>query len=278
VVADGIIATNHHVLEEIYKCPRPPDYPEDLWPAQAILFYDVPGKGIAEVPLEIKGAGEIEHDVKGVYYGPDRPDLAFIQVHMRGLPTLKINDDPNLIEEGNRVATAGFPMGSDALMAPGYLHQINTMLQEGIVSAVLPFPCKKPHAFIANIMIQGGGSGSPVFNASSPDIVGMIYAGLDNPHLTPRTKDLASHRHIYQMPTAFAYVVPAHIIKRALEGASKIPALQLLEDAPELENLIEGADFLNMNPTQKAKLWDPKVITETAREQSKPKVTKIKNT
>jgi len=31
------------------------------------------------------------------------------------------------LEEGLEVATAGYPMGTDALTAPGYLHQVTPM-------------------------------------------------------------------------------------------------------------------------------------------------------
>ena len=77
---------------------------------------------------------------------PAGPDLAFVPVKARGLPAVAL-DGPEAIDEGTEVATAGFPMGTDALMAPGWIHQVTPTLQRGIISAVLPFPCPTPHAY-----------------------------------------------------------------------------------------------------------------------------------
>jgi hypothetical protein len=43
--------------------------------------------------------------------------LAFVRVKVRGLPVVSL--DAEIVEEGREVGTAGFPMGTDSLTAPG---------------------------------------------------------------------------------------------------------------------------------------------------------------
>jgi hypothetical protein len=116
------------------------------------------------------------------------------------------------------IATAGFPMGTDALSAPGWIHQMTPTLQRGIVSAVLPFTCNTPHGFAINVMTQGGASGSPVFYPNTGEVAGVLYGGLFDIGLT-KGKDL------YKVPTNISYVVPSHYIKRILTTALQEPAL-----------------------------------------------------
>jgi hypothetical protein len=141
---DGIIATNAHVLHAFRSAFAPPDAPQDDWPVVCIMLKLI-DQGMVEIPLEILGAVGLRQVMPegAFYYGPrGGPDLAFVQVKARGLPTVAL--DASVIEEGTEVATAGFPMGTDALLAPGWIHQVTPTLQRGIISAVLPFPCPTP--------------------------------------------------------------------------------------------------------------------------------------
>jgi len=156
---DGLIATNAHVISAFRDIKSPPDTSQKEWPASCIMLRPL-GLGMVGIPLEIIGAMSLTQIIpKGVpYYGPPNgPDLAFIQVKARGLPAVKLYGG-EVIEEGTEVATAGFPMGIDALMSPGWMHQLTPTLQRGIVSAVLPFPGPTPHAYAVNVMVQGGAS------------------------------------------------------------------------------------------------------------------------
>jgi hypothetical protein len=83
-----------------------------------------------EIPLEILGAIGLRQVIPpgAAYYGPPQgPDLAFIHVKATGLPAVRLHDLRG-IEEGVEVATAGFPMGTDALTAPGWVHQMTPTL------------------------------------------------------------------------------------------------------------------------------------------------------
>ncbi|GDY10674.1 hypothetical protein LBMAG52_41620 [Planctomycetia bacterium] len=173
---------------------------------------------------------------EGNFYG-EKPDLGFLHVDMRGLPSLKIADDLENVTPGHKVATLGFPMGTDALRAPGYIHQLCPTLQEGIVSAVLPFPCRTPHALMLNLMSQGGASGSPIFLPNSPDVIGVLYAGLHETY----TAEIQGIQVPYQVPTTFTYCVAGHFLHAFLKDARSRPELRLADDSPHFDELLKTA-------------------------------------
>jgi S1-C subfamily serine protease len=240
VNAEGIIATNAHVAKAFSRVFRPPEAPKTEWPVRAILFHMCP-EGMLEVPLEILGVAQIsKFGHPQFYYGPkEGPDIAFVHVGVRGLPQVTLDAETPLIE-GMDVATAGFPMGTDALTAPGWLHQLTPTLQRGIISAVLPFTSPKPHAFSVDIMTQGGASGSPVFLCETGAVIGVLYAGLHDIDLTLAKKDP------YRLPTNISYVVPAHYISWSLAEAMKVPGMQLKQDSPTLEDMLAVCERRNV--------------------------------
>lgn len=157
IVDDGLIATNDHIVKIIDSQPKPPNVPQDEWPVMCIMFVEMNECDFAMIPLNILGKMVVtSHDPKGVWYGEKTPDLGFIRVKAKGLPILPLNTDWNILQEGMELATAGFPMGRNTLTAPGYLHHFGPTLQTGVLSALLPFPRSRPHAFIINVVSQGG--------------------------------------------------------------------------------------------------------------------------
>jgi len=234
---DGIIVTNDHVVRAFGKVFRPPESRDDDWPVYAILLHAIPA-GQLQIPLEILGAAVISEFTPGnIYYGPPSPDVAFVHVKVRELTPIRISDLDD-ISEGAEVATAGFPMGTDALTAPGYLHQITPTLQRGIVSAVLPFASTRPHAFTINVMTQGGASGSPVFDSSSGEVLGVLYAGLNDLGLT-EAKDL------YRQPTNISYVVPSHYVRYLLAKIGERSDIASPRDAQTIEEMIRTKEVVN---------------------------------
>jgi trypsin-like peptidase len=150
VSEDGIIVTNDHVARAFRKQQRPPDADKGDWGVFALLLHPIP-EGQVEIPLQVIGVAPYGEFVKQPEAdGASRPDVAFVQVKARGLPFLTVSRDYGLVE-GSELATAGFPMGADALTAPGYVHQVCPTLQSGIISAILPFACPRPHAFTINV-------------------------------------------------------------------------------------------------------------------------------
>ena len=234
---DGLIATNDHVVKSINKLWKPPDLPKDDWSIEAILF-KLTEKGSLEVSLKVLGVFQISQFIPGsVYYGPKIPDIAFIRVKAKGLPALEIGNSTQL-EEGLEVATAGYPMGTDALAAPGYLHQVTPTLQTGIISAILPFACPNPHSFTINIMTQGGASGSPVFIPNTGKVIGILYAGLNDFARTVK-KD------IYKIPTCISYVVPSHFLISSLKNIEDNPQVKLPRDTKSIDELIKSTKIVD---------------------------------
>ena len=277
VIDDGIVVTNDHVVKVIPKLPKPPDCPPDLWPVVCYLWHFLPEKGLAAIPLEVLGVfgiSDVEHG--RVYYGPPKPDVAFVHVKMRNLPKANVKYDLKEIKEGREVATAGFPMGVLTLMAPGYMHQFTPTLQKGIISAVLPFQCNTPHALMINIMVQGGASGSPVFLPESGDVIGVLYGGLEEkrkvksalPRKSGKQIELPEpslHSHIFSSPTNIGYVVPAHYIEKMLQSVKSDANLQFPDDTITLEEYVKRAKHIERKPGEPAPLevWEPESISRT---------------
>ncbi len=138
-------------------------------------------------------------------------------------------------------------MGTDALMAPGWIHQLTPTLQRGIVSAVLPFPCSTPHAYSVNVMVQGGASGSSVFLCDTGAVVGVLYAGLNDYALTLKNKDL------HLVPTNISYVVPSHYLTKSLEAFLKMENMRPPSDAKSIDEMLKNAEFRNF--LEKGRDW-----------------------
>jgi S1-C subfamily serine protease len=217
--ADGIIFTNNHVIQAIKKLSRLKSMGPEDWPIVVLYFHWVPDKGMMIIDLEVKRVGGLKREkpVEGYNYGPDIPDLGFIHVHIKDLPALKIAEKLDL-NEGEEVMLAGFPMGTDTLRAPGWLHQLTPTLQSGIISAILPFPCDNPHAMLLNIMTQGGSSGSPVFNPSTGEVIGIEYAGI----VEPKTLSGKSGIFVFEDNTSLTFAIPAKIVHEIYQKINEV--------------------------------------------------------
>jgi len=258
ILDDGMVVTNAHVVDALLGLQRPPDWPQDRWPFTAALFHHIdkkrypnaPTEGSALIPLEVLGVvrvGDIQLDrpgQPGIYYGPRRPDFNIVHVKARGLPKIELLATTETLREGVEVATIGFPMGTEALTAPGWLHQHGPFLQRGIISAVLPFVCKAPHSFVINVMSMGGASGSPVFLTDSPKAIGILNAGLLTANETVSQILGAPVRlGITQTSTNFSYVVPAYFFASAIQPIKESGKFQLPDDTLSLDEMISRATF-----------------------------------
>jgi hypothetical protein len=58
------------------------------------------------------------------------------------------------------------------------INQMTPFVRRGIVSSVYPFSIPQPHGFTIDIMQQGGSSGSPIFYADRPEVIGMMSSSL----------------------------------------------------------------------------------------------------
>ncbi len=270
IIDDGLVVTNDHVVKVISKLPKPPDCPPDLWPVQCLLWHYIPQKGLATVRLDVIGVINISHMEHGeAYYGPSKPDLSFVQVKMKNLPKANVKYNLEEIKDGRGIATAGFPMGTETLMAPGYLHQLTPTLQKGIISAILPFQCESPHALMINVMVQGGASGSPVFLPETGDVIGVVYAGLNEKRKTKSglpskiQKEIEQlepslHRHLFDVPTNISYVVPAHYIEKLLKSIKEEKVLVFPADTLTLEEYVNKTERVTLKRGEppRMKIWE----------------------
>jgi serine protease Do len=238
---NGVILTNAHVVKAVERLPRQKDWAQNEWPADVLYLHLIPGKGMAMIKLPIVGVGALgaQPPVGQVHYGTDTPDLGFIHVKANGLAALKIADKFAL-EEGDEVMVAGFPMGTRTLRAPGWIHQLSPTLQSGIVSCILPFRCDNPHAIMLDLMVQGGSSGSPVFDPESSEVVGVVYAGLFE------DKSMAGEGAlIYRNSTSHTLAIPANLINAALAALdANVEFGKAVEGGPSIDEIIASGELV----------------------------------
>jgi Trypsin-like peptidase domain len=239
---NGIVATNHHVMKALGKIQTPSTHNPKEAAYWAVVFARVE-QGLATVPLEvIRVTTPKEFTPEGVWYGPDKPDIAIVQVMAKGVPALHL-DGGAFIEEGMEVATAGFPMGRDALLDGGQLNQIGPTLQRGIISAVLPFPSESPHGFTANVMTQGGASGSPIFLTDAGTVVGILHAGLVDYSKTSREESSCDngqeHTHRHVVPTNISYGIPTWLLSTMMANIETQFDLRLPPETKSFDEIVE---------------------------------------
>ncbi len=244
---DGIVFTNRHVIELIHRIPRKKGS-SDI-PIKALLFKDFGLKGMATFSLSVIGFGGIKLDpVPEKFYGDENLDIGFIELGgVKGLQTLKIHEKFDLTE-GDQVAIAGFPMGTNTLMAPGWVQQLGPTLQTGIVSAVLPFPCSDPHELLLDLMVQGGSSGSPVFLPDSGEVVGIIYAGLEETFSFGGQKKEDRGIQSYNVPTTLTCAVPCNWLLRTFEKLDEVIPLENINDKIPLNDYLKTLKEVTVQP------------------------------
>jgi len=233
---NGIILTNNHVIDEINKLPKIEGEEEEC-SALVLLFYDT-GKEFLLIPMpiyrliDLRGMQHHEH-----YYGPEVPDIGAILVGFKGLPAVNIVSSGKLYE-GEDIAISGFPMGTETLKAPGWLHQLSPTLQKGIISAILPTAEAEPHAIMLDIITEGGTSGSPVFRVDSGDVIGMVYAGLkDSFYICSDNNQAVSFEGV--LPTAHTFAVPYTFLNIVLNDLNNLPDVKSFYEKVQLEDFTE---------------------------------------
>jgi hypothetical protein len=196
-----------------------------------------------EVSLEVMGIFRVEGLIpkgNGVYYGPEKPDFNIVRVKAKGLPRVELEGNTDKLMEGVEVGTIGYPMGTNALRAPGWVHQFGPFLQRGIISAILPTRCKAPHSFVINLLSLGGASGSPVFLAETGHVIGILNSGLIEARPTfSMVGNQLQATGFTQGATNFTYVVPAYYIASAMRDiVARDKQVALPSDTPSLTEII----------------------------------------
>jgi Trypsin-like peptidase domain len=221
---DGIVATNRHVVELFERLPKHPSTGEPLVGAW-IGDYEKPTAGkpgeasfrmmIVEL-LDYASLRAFNRSPR--WHGEENPDIAFVQLEMRQTPYLRLTEEEFYVQPGTAIATAGFPMGTIALTVMGKWNQVIPFVRGGIVSSVFPSSIRWPHGFTIDVMQQGGSSGSPIFYADDPTVVGMMASSVLDP------VEASGPQLSFQicLNTNMSIAVPGHIIARALQSFREI--------------------------------------------------------
>ena len=216
----GIVATNRHVIDALQQLPPHPLTGKPS--AAAMLFLGVkaterPGQQKYMVHFaDVKSAfavGDFSFGTEA-WFGQSVPDLGFAQIHVRDVPALELATEPYSLRIGLSIGTAGYPLGSAALAPSDRLMQVTPTLRHGIISSLHPAPMPQPHGFTIDAAVQAGASGSPIFPADSPTVIGMIYGTLSGSAPDGRPEN-----------TNLTFALPSQLIKRALESFVEVTDL-----------------------------------------------------
>jgi S1-C subfamily serine protease len=249
VRADGIVATNRHVIEDFLG-----DWTDAVTghPKIAVLVFHY---GVTEtgqhyarwVRVDIQQLIPIEgYTPSGAWFGEESPDLAFVRLRVKGVSTLALATEPSYVRVGSEIATAGFPLGNTPLTLFRSLNQISPFLRSGIVSSIYPFDNPRPHGFTIDVLQQGGSSGSPVFRVDDGSVVGMMSSSVLDYQLASNQSGLT-----LSVPanTNISICVPSEQIHDALRQA--VP-----EDFPLSENFPTLDALASAVPIQNASVWE----------------------
>ncbi len=225
---NGIIVTNDHIAEQLKKNINLPFTPKNECIHSATMF-KITNKGLAQIPLDILEIYQRKSfKTDKIYFEPEKPDIAFVLVKVKGLPALEL--DTKAQQEGIEVASAGYPIGIDAPVAQGWLQQITPTLQKGIISVVFPFQQAFPHAYAINIMVQSGASGSPVFLPENGKVIGIINNSL-NEYI------ISDNNNFYNIPAHISYVIPSYHIYNFYKDVKAEGGFELPNDTQTLDDL-----------------------------------------
>lgn len=183
----GIVATNRHVVEVLEGLPAHPKTGESA--AMALAFSEIQADGdghsVKVAFTSIRRWDKLTSlKAEEPFYGEAIPDVAFAQLNVSGIPALPLATADGTWSVGRSIATAGFPLGEQALVIYDRVNQVAPLLRAGVIASVYPFPCPRPHGFTVDIMTLGGESGSPIFRAEEPVAVGLLHAGFDATNIT----------------------------------------------------------------------------------------------
>jgi trypsin-like peptidase len=232
IVGDSMLATNAHIVDAFEKYRDA----NGKTAISALLFIKVP-QGMLSVSVTVKNASKVNAVHGGeFYYGPEGADVGLVVVDCVGLKKYGMMLNNEIVEEGVEIATAGFPSGSVLMHLEDQLDHVSPTLQRGIISAVLPYAgATLPHGYLANIMVQGGASGSPVFLPDSGDVIGIIhsqrYHGLDTELPSGETLE-------YHVPINFSHIVPTYYLVELIKRTGTALAKCVAADAPNVDDLL----------------------------------------
>lgn len=145
VRADGLIVTNHHVIDH-------------------------------DAPLRVVFSDGRKLPVTGIKLSDEGHDLALLQVEAQGLAVLELGDSSQLVE-GARAFIAGNPLGLDFSFAEGTVAAIRPQGLPKDVVGSNPKPADLQELLQLDINSDRGGSGSPIVDEAGA-VIGIERAGV----------------------------------------------------------------------------------------------------
>lgn len=186
----NLVVTNAHVVEAM----RSKDKVEDL----RVFFPDATGARSVEGQVGRVIGQDTLHDVALIRF--EGPPQGGLELELESAP-----------RQGMSVGVIGYPIGT----ALGLVPAAHRGVVSAVVPAVLPLPrgvqltpelaeaIRRPYDLLQlDLVVFPGHSGSPVFDAGSGKVVGII-----NKTLAGRTRE-----HLLEQPTGIAYAVPVRWI------------------------------------------------------------------
>jgi hypothetical protein len=214
---DGSVATNRHVVTAFKSIPKDPGTGKiaaaAMLPTKGFTDTGAPYRGWTLVPfVSSTFVDSIVTDAR--WSGESKPDIGFVQIKAKDLPSLKLAVGDGYVRTGMEIPTAGFPLGDTPLTALGKLNQWTPFLRRGIVSSAFPWDITQPHGFTIDIMQQGGSSGSAIFRADEPLVLGMMSQSVLEWSAAESDQVILHVAH----NTNISIAVPAPAIQGALDG------------------------------------------------------------
>lgn len=196
VVSDGnTVATNAHVVAELVDTP-----------------------GGTTFAIQTRSGAQFSVRRARLISVAAEYDLALLRFDDAALPAVSIRDS-NLVREGQSIGFTGFPIGGVLGFSP--------VSHRGIVSAITPVALPGGNAqqlneklvkrlragpfniFQLDATAYPGNSGSPVFEADTGEVVGII-----NMVLVRGTRESALNQ-----PTGIAYAIPARFLQELISSS-----------------------------------------------------------
>jgi len=203
VVADGNLAvTNYHVIEMIDESKR-----------------------LDHLRVFFPDDDQVQGRVAQVVASDKMHDLALLRFEGPPAPAMTLQAAEPM--QGQAIGVLGYPMG----MALGATPTVHKGVVAVVVDAVRPLPAgarmqpmlerilREPFKiYQLDLVVFPGHSGSPIFDAYSGQVLGVI-----NKTLAAKTRE-----HLIETPSGIAYAVPSQWVVKLIDELSRLSA----DDAP----------------------------------------------
>jgi len=195
---NGMVVTCQHVIDGLYTVMKENGIPVASGIA-IFTTYDEDGMGYLEgIPFKrILTPGA---------------DIGLIELEpcTSPLPTISVSKELD-VAVGEEIAICGYPLGTDIFFYDKRFAGATSLIQKGIISAILPSEFGKiRNELVLGVPAFNGYSGSPVFKTNSPEVVGIVKA--------ISTVNLNVHDEVIKIPLPnTSYAIPGRLMADAID-------------------------------------------------------------